>query len=88
MSQGPQDPAIAGEDREAMKLALRFIPLRDQILIDEEKRLVIAYGVKISPELLKTFSEPTPLDRAFRVVSVKDGVATVETIQLFERRTK
>jgi hypothetical protein len=42
-------------------------------------------GVKVDRDLIESWTSPTPEGFAFRVVHVdRDGVATVQTLQLFE----
>jgi hypothetical protein len=40
--------------------------------------VLTVYGVKIHGDLLRTLAKPTPEGRWFRIVSVEDGVATVQ----------
>jgi hypothetical protein len=48
----------------------------------DDGRWFSAFGVKLAPELVRSWSEPTPAGFAFRVICVHDGVATVQTLQL------
>ena len=54
-------------------------PLSQNIIIQDDPDILIAFGTKLSGELLRTLGEPTPPGIWFRVVKIdENGVATVE----------
>ena len=54
-------------------------PISKNVVIEDDLDVLIAYGTKISGELLRTLGEPTPPGIWFRVVKRdEDGVAIVE----------
>ncbi len=53
-------------------------PLSENVAIGDDPDILIAYGTKISGELLRTLAEPTPPGIWFRIVKREDGVATIE----------
>lgn len=56
-------------------------PVASLLRVDEHREVIEFDGVKFSAELLRTFTEPTPENFAFRIVGV-DDVATVIRIEL------
>jgi hypothetical protein len=52
--------------------------LSENVTLDDERDIVTAYGVRIHGDLFRAIGTPTPDGRWFRVVSVEDGVATIE----------
>jgi hypothetical protein len=54
----------------------RFGPLSENLTIDGD--IVTVYGLRIHGNLLRHLAEPTPEGAWFRVISVEDGVATVQ----------
>lgn len=53
-------------------------PLSQNIVIQDDPDILIAYGTRLSGELLRTLGEPTPPGIWFRVVKSEDGVSTIE----------
>lgn len=53
-------------------------PLSQNIVIQDDPDILIAYGTKLSGELLRTLGEPTPPGIWFRIVKIENGVAHVE----------
>ena len=54
-------------------------PLSAHITIDDDKDEVIAYGARLSGDLMRTLGEPTRQGMWFRVIKVENGLATIET---------
>jgi hypothetical protein len=61
--------------------------LSDNILIDDERDILTAYGNPMTGELLRALSTETPEDLWFRVVKTADGVSRVEVSVLERPRT-
>ena len=53
-------------------------PLSQNVRIEDED-ILVAYGTRISGELLRTLGEPTPAGIWFRVTKSENGVSIVET---------
>lgn len=62
-------------------------PLSKNIVIEDDKDILIAYGTKLSGELLRTLGTPTPPGRWFRIVKVENGVSTIEERIIDEVKT-
>ena len=61
-------------------MSLHFpLPISQSIQFDDEKDILIAYGTKISGELMRTLGEPTPPGRWFRIIKCENGISTIET---------
>jgi len=52
--------------------------LSESIAVDDERDLVIAFGVTMTGDLLRVFLEPTPPDIWYRTVRREDGVIYLE----------
>lgn len=59
--------------------------LSESIVIDDERRVLDAFGQKMSAEFLMTFAEPTPDGVWFRVFKDEDGVLRIENNMSHER---
>jgi len=52
--------------------------LSESIAVDDERDLVIAFGVTMTGDLLRAFLEPTPQNIWFRVERSDEGVIYLE----------
>jgi hypothetical protein len=61
--------------------------LSENILIDDERDILTAYGNSMTGELLRALSAETPDDLWFRIVKTTDGVCRLEVSVLERPRT-
>lgn len=86
MSQGvgPQRPLmpqiIMPDRRAAFLMALQEVnrPISEHVKCIDQQDCIEAYGVKISGQLLRALSQPSPKGLWFRIAETKDGVSRLE----------
>ncbi len=75
---GPVPGYCSPDGWQQLAAAEKAGPLESRFAFDEQRNVVAVDGLKISGELFDALGTPTPPGAWLRVVSVGDGVATME----------